>query len=254
MSGLAGARVLVTRAAHQAQAFAALLRAAGAEPIFAPMIAMGPPDDTAALHAAATHLDSYAWAVFTSRNAVETFVAALDETGRDASAFAGVRVAAIGPKTSAALADHDIGVTLVPRTFVNEAVATELLAHTQAGDRILIVCAQEARDVLPATLREHARRVDVIAGYATRSVADTDAARKAADADIITFTSASTVHGFCASVPDAARALDGKVVAAIGPITARAAREAGIRVDVVANDFTTEGLIAALSATAATPA
>jgi uroporphyrinogen III methyltransferase/synthase len=254
MRGLAGARVLVTRAAHQAEAFAALLRAAGAEPIFAPMIAMGPPDDTAALRLAATHLDTYAWAVFTSRNAVETFLAALDETGRDASAFAGVRVAAIGPKTSDALTAHGVAVELVPQTFVNEAVATALLAHTQPGDRILIVCAQEARDVLPATLREHARRVDVVAGYATRSVADPQAARKAADADIVTFTSASTVHGFCASVPDAAHALESKIVAAIGPIAAHAAREAGIRVDVVADDFTTEGLIAALAATAATPA
>jgi uroporphyrinogen-III synthase len=254
VSGLRGARVLVTRAAHQAGALGALLREAGAEPLFAPMIAIGPPDDPGALRSAATHLDTYAWAAFTSRNAVETLLAALHDVGRDLAAFDTVAVAAIGPKTAATLREHGVRVDLVPATFVNEAVAAALVERTMPGDSILIVRAQEARDVLPATLREHGRRVDVAAGYATRAHADADAANTAASADIVTFTSASTVRGFCAAVPDAVQMLRPKTVAAIGPITARAAADAGIRVDVVATDFTVDGLVAALATTAAASA
>ncbi|MEA2688962.1 MAG: uroporphyrinogen methyltransferase / synthase, partial [Candidatus Eremiobacteraeota bacterium] len=67
---------------------------------------------------------------------------------------------------------------------------------------------------------------------------------------IVTFTSSSTVAGFVSNVPDAAALLASKTVAAIGPITARTTRDAGIRVDVIADEFTVDGLLRALSAAA----
>src|SRR6202011_561115 len=98
----------------------------------------------------------------------EAFFDVLSELGRDARAFGDVKLAAIGPKTAEALAARGIRVDLVPPTFVNEAVAAELLARTAPGDRILIYRAQEARDVLPDTLREHGRATDVAAPTTTR--------------------------------------------------------------------------------------
>ncbi len=116
------------------------------------------------------------------------------------------------------------------------------------GDRVLVFRAQEARDVLPDTLRAAGRTVDAVAAYQTRYVDDPDLGAKAAAADIVTFTSASTVHGFAHNVAGAAALLAGKTVAAIGPITAAAAQKLGIRVDVVPDDFTVDGLLAALEA------
>jgi uroporphyrinogen-III synthase len=104
--------------------------------------------------------------------------------------------------------------------------------------------------VLPDTLREHGRTVDVVAAYETRIIDDPDLAEKTAHADIVTFTSSSTVTGFVRNVPDAARVLAAKTVAAIGPITARTARDAGIRVDVIADEFTVDGLMRALAVSA----
>jgi uroporphyrinogen-III synthase len=95
-------------------------------------------------------------------------------------------------------------------------------------------------------LRAAGRTVDAVAAYKTRYVDDPDLRAKAERADIVTFTSASTVHGFVHNVEDAATLLAGKTVAAIGPITAAAARKLGIRVDVVADEFTVEGLLHAL--------
>jgi uroporphyrinogen III methyltransferase/synthase len=248
---LFGKRVLVTRPAHQADDFATRLWEAGAEPILAPTIAIGPPDDPAAARDAVARVREYDWVVFTSRNGVDAFFDVLGELGRDARAFGDVRIAAIGPKTAEALAVRGIRVDLIPAEFVNEAVASELLARTAPGDRILIYRAQEAREVLPETLREQGRVADIVAAYATRFVDDPELTAKAERADIVTFTSSSTVAGFLHNVADAASLLARKTVAAIGPITARTARDAGIRVDVVADEFTVDGLIRALS-TAAT--
>jgi uroporphyrinogen-III synthase len=247
---LFGKRVLVTRPAHQTDEFANNLREAGAEAIIAPTIAIGPPDDPSAARAAVGRVHEYAWAVFTSRNAVDAFFDVLRELGRDAGALGDVKIAAIGPKTAEALAARGVRVDLVPPTFVNEAVAAELLARTAWADRVLIFRAQEARDVLPDTLREHGRVADVVAAYTTCFVVDPELAEKTAHADIVTFTSSSTVEGYVRNVPGAVRALASKTVAAIGPITARTARAAGIRVDVVADEYTVDGLLAALGAAA----
>jgi uroporphyrinogen III methyltransferase/synthase len=247
---LFGKRVLVTRPAHQADDFATRLYEVGAEPILAPTIAIGPPDDPAAARAAVARVREYDWTVFTSRNGVDAFFDVLGELGRDARAFGDVKIAAIGPKTAEALAARGIRIDLVPPTFVNEAVAAELLARTAPGDRILIYRAQDARDVLPEMLRERGRTADVVAAYKTRFVDDPDLAAKAAHADIVTFTSSSTVSGFLHNVAGAADVLAMKTVAAIGPITAQTARDAGIRVDVVADEFTVDGLLRALAVSA----
>ncbi|MBV8371119.1 MAG: uroporphyrinogen-III C-methyltransferase [Candidatus Eremiobacteraeota bacterium] len=243
---LFGKRVLVTRPAHQADDFATRLWEAGAEPILAPTIAIGPPDDLGAAREAVARVRDYDWVVFTSRNGVDAFFDRLGELGRDARAFGDVRIAAIGPKTAEALAAHGLRADLLPPTYVNEAVATELLARTNAGERILVYRAHEAREVLPETLRENGRVVDVVAAYKTRFVDDPELIAKTERADIVTFTSSSTVHGFLQNVPRAASSLAAKTVAAIGPITAQTARDAGIRVDIIANAFTVDGLMLAL--------
>jgi uroporphyrinogen III methyltransferase/synthase len=245
---LFGRTVLITRPIAQADDFAMQLWEAGAEPIVAPTIAIGPPDDLAPATAAVAAVRDYAWVAFTSRNGVDAFFDLLGAAGKDARAFGDVKIAAIGPKTAEALTTRGIRVDFMPSVYVNEEVAAGLLERTSPGDRVLIFRAQEARDVLPDALRGAGRTVDVVAAYATRTVIDPSFANAVARADIVTFTSSSTVTGFLANVADPATALAGKTVAAIGPITARTARDHGIVVDVVADEFTIDGLMRALEA------
>jgi uroporphyrinogen III methyltransferase / synthase len=245
---LFGKRVLVTRPPAQAAEFVQQLWEAGAEPILAPAIAIGAPDDSAAAAAAVARVRDYAWVVFTSRNGVDAFFDLLGSAGKDARAFGDTKVAAIGPNTAAALTVRGIRVDFTPDTHVNEAVAEGLAARTSPGDRVLIFRAQEARDVLPDTLRSAHRTVDVVAAYKTRYVDDPDLRENAERADIVTFTSSSTVHGFVHNVADFAVILASKTVAAIGPVTAATLRGHGIRVDIVAEEFTVEGLVHALQA------
>jgi uroporphyrinogen III methyltransferase/synthase len=248
---LFGKRVLITRPAADADGFAAKLWEIGAEPLIAPTIAIGPPDDGAAAERAVHEVRVYRWVVFTSQNGVAAFFDRLSAGGRDARALCDVKVAAIGPRTAGRLVAHGIRPDFVPAAFISEEVARGLLAQSDAGDRILLFRAQEARDVLPASLRAAGRNVDVVAAYKTTPLRDEAIAHAAERADIWTFTSASTVRAFADNVPCAAQLAANKTVACIGPITADAARALGVSVDVVADEFTVDGLIEALTSRAA---
>jgi uroporphyrinogen III methyltransferase/synthase len=243
---LFGKRVLVTRARESADEFADKLWERGAEPVIAPAIAIGPPDDPAPARAAIANLETYAWVVFTSQNGVDACFDALRAEGGDARRFGHAKVAAIGSKTAARLMAHGVRAEFVPADFVAEHVAEGLLERTGTGERILVYGAQEMREVLARTLRDANRHVDAVAAYKTSHVVDANLATLAESTDVWTFTSASTVASFVENVPGAGDLAQTKIVACIGPVTANAALEAGISVDVVADEFTVDGLILAL--------
>jgi len=243
---LFGKRVLITRPAGQGDEFAAKLWELGAEPIIAPTIAVGSPDDPSAAKDAVHRVREYRWIVFTSVTGVRRFFDTLAAAGDDARAFGDARIAAIGPNTAQALSAHGVNADLVPARFVSEDFADGLLRESNKGDRILLYRAQEARDVLPRSLAECGRDVDIVAAYKTTFVDDADLAQQAAKSDIWTFASASAVHGFVRNVPNAAALSDGKYIACIGPVAGETARGAGLRADIVAQDYTVDGLIQAL--------
>lgn len=239
----------MTRPAHQSAEFAQKLRDAGAQPILAPTIRLVPPADPATAEQAVANAAAYAWIVFTSANGVRIFFEKLQARREDARTFGNAKIAAIGIKTSQSLLQHRIYADLVPQSYVAEDLADALIAASKPGDKILIYRAEEARDVLPVRLREAGRDTDVVAAYKTEFAQDPDFAAKVASCDILTFTSASTVRGFVHNLRGpaaAAHAAQGKVVACIGPITADEARKSGLDVAITAQEFTANGLLAAL--------
>ncbi len=245
---LFGKRVLITRAGEQSAEFARALLARGAQPIVAPTIAIVPVDDTSDGDRAIDDLVSYAWLIFTSQNGVDAFFARLAAKKRDARAIGATKIAAIGERTAARLRAHGLIADLVPAEFISEEIAPEVIARSAAGDRVLLYRAQEARDVLPQMLRDAGMIVTIVPAYSTVIPTDAEFAQKVAEADVLTFTSASTVRGFVALLGDieASQAASGKCVACIGPITANAAAQAGLKVDVLAPVHTTAGLLDAL--------
>lgn len=251
-SSLNGKRLLITRPTHQADAFAQTLRARGVEPIFGSTIAIVPPDDPHVAHRAIDELHAFAWVVFTSQNGVDAFFDRLTSLDADARYIGRTKVAAIGAKTEDSLMKHGVRADLVPATFIGEEIGRALLEQSNDGDRILIFRAQEARDVLPQMLSDAGRNVTVAAAYKTVFDVDPEFAAKVARADILTFTSASTVRGFAELLGGdrsaAVNAARGKIIACIGPITADAAEDLGLHADVVADVHTTDGLLDALEA------
>ncbi|MCY3961956.1 MAG: uroporphyrinogen-III C-methyltransferase [bacterium] len=239
---LFGRRIVVTRARPQAAALAADLRRRGAEAVELPAIEFEPPEDLDRLVRAADEVGIYDWVVFTSPTGVAQFFEHL----RDARVLGGVQVAAIGPGTAAALADRNVVADLVPEQYVAEALL-EALSDEVGPDgpgRVLIPRAETARDVLPDGLAAAGWDVDVVPAYRTVAPApDPDTAAVLAEAEVITFTSSSTVTNFVDTYGiDAVP----KVVATIGPITTATARNQGLEVTVEATDHTVPGLVAAL--------
>lgn len=238
---LFGRTVVVTRTAAQAGELSRRLRTLGAAVLEVPTIeVVDPLDGGAALTAAVAAAPTYDWVVLTSPNGARRFCAALRD-GRD---LAGVRLAAIGPGTADVLADHHLVCDLVPERFVAEGLLDVFPAPADGGGRVLLARAETARDALPDGLRAAGWEVDVVTAYRTvpAAVAPATAARVAA-ADAITFTSSSTVTNFLAAAGGDTLP---PVVAAIGPVTAATARDAGVTVTVEAAEHTLDGLVAAL--------
>jgi uroporphyrinogen III methyltransferase / synthase len=234
---LAGLTVAVTRARAQTSELASRLRALGAAVVEAPAIRI------ARIDGPAPDLGGYDLLCLTSPNGVRVLFERLVRAGRDARALAGIRVAAIGPGTAAALAEHGVTADVVPDRFVAEGLV-EALADVPVN-RALIARAAQARDVLSEALRARGAEVDVLALYET--VAEPLSAEQlaaVADADYVTFTSSSTVSFFLAATGDRATARARRV--SIGPVTSAALREHGLEPDVEASQHDIDGLIAAM--------
>jgi uroporphyrinogen III methyltransferase/synthase len=240
---LFGQTVVVTRPEGQASVLAEQLRAQGAEVVVLPVIEIeDPADGGTALAEALAHVHDYDWLVLTSANGARRVLDALP----DARALGGVSVAAIGPGTAAALAEGNIQADLVPDKYVAEGLLDAFPDPPDGPGRILLARAAVARDTLPEGLRAAGWEVDVVEAYRTIPAAPSpDLLDAAGAADVVTFTSSSTVTRFL-EVAGADRVPP--LVACIGPITAATAREAGLEVDVEADEHTVPGLVAALVA------
>jgi uroporphyrinogen III methyltransferase/synthase len=250
---LKGRTIVVTRAAAQAQRFAQLLEEAGARVVQAPTISIEPPASWEPLDAALGALDTFTWVIFTSVNGVQMVDRRLAGGGLGWPAVSRKRVAAIGPATAEALAEHGVRVEVVPREYRAEALVERLRPAIGPGDRVLLPRAKETRDVLVVELRRLGAEVSEVPAYQTKRVANgVERLREALASgaiDAVTFTSSSTARNFAELFSEEARrAWRGRVaVASIGPITAATAAEYGLTTDVMPGEYTIPALARAIT-------
>jgi uroporphyrinogen III methyltransferase/synthase len=245
---LRGLSVAVTRARAQASGLAARLGALGASVIEAPVIRVQAIADPAHPTLDPTPYDLVC---LTSANGVHELFERLDDGVHprgDARALAHARIAAIGPGTARALAEHGVIADVVPERFVAESLVDALAGLPV--QRALIARALTARDVLPDALRERGAQVDVLALYET--VAEPlpsqmlSAVRRA---DYVTFTSSSTVDYFMQAAGNAPLSADTRIVS-IGPVTTATLRAHGMEPHVEAARHDVDGMVDALLADA----
>jgi uroporphyrinogen III methyltransferase/synthase len=245
-SPLHGRRIVVTRAAHQAEELCQRLSQAGAHPIAIPAITIRPLADNRPLEKAIEALDQYDWLIFTSANGVAVFWQQL--TARQPHpAMETIKVAAVGPATAAALAQRGSQAAVVPESFSGEALATSL--GDLGGQRVLLAQAAAARPQTAERLAAQGALVTVVTLYDTvpAELEEAVLAELAAGVDAVTFASGSAARSFAEAIagrlPDL---LAETVIACIGPSTAEVVAELGWRPAVVAGEHTAEGLVAAL--------
>ena len=257
---LFGKKVLITRSRTQASRLRTLLEEQGAESLELPSIEIAPLEDYTELDAALAQYGilpletpfgtiSKFWTIFASTNAVDAVFARLDEYGQDSRVFADSTVGAIGPATAQALVRRGIKPDFVPTTSVSEAVLAELSQREWYGVPVLLPGADIGRDALAKGLEELGAKVQRVTAYrtVTPKTAGQDARKLLAQGvDAITFTSSSTVRNLLDILDGDKSLLESSLIACIGPVTAGTAGELGLRVDLVADEHTVEGLVDSL--------
>jgi uroporphyrinogen III methyltransferase/synthase len=251
---LFGWRVLVPRTKEQAGALSERLRGYGAVPEGVPTISVEPPRNPLQMDKAVRGLveGRYEWIAFTSVNAVKAVREKFEEYGLDARAFSGLKIAAVGDKTAAAIAAWGLRPDLVPS---GEQSAAGLLADWPEYDQVLdpinrvfLPRADIATENLVAGLVDLGWECDDVTAYrtvrATPPPAPTRDAIKSGKFDAVVFTSSSTVRNL---VGIAGKPHPSTVIAVIGPATAKTAEEHGLRVDVMAARPDVEELTDALA-------
>ncbi len=251
---LVGWRVLIPRTQDNTAEMIQVLKAHGAVPSEVATISVEPPRTPQQMDRAVNGLVSgrYAWVGFTSLNAVRAIREKLEDYGLDARSFSGLKVAAVGASTIAALIEFGVKPDLVPPGDQNTTALMEewppFDSLTDPINRIFLPRADISTDTLVAGLTELGWEVEDITAFRTVRAApppaQTREAIKTGGFDAVLFTSSSTVRNLVgiAGKPHATT-----VVACIGPQTAKTAAEHGLRVDVLAEVNTPLALVDALS-------
>ena len=249
---LAGTRILVGRARHQASSLSAGLRSLGASVVEIPFIEIRKPQSFQPLDDALKNLKNYDWLILTSVNGVEAMWERRRKIRLTRKHFEHLQIAAIGPATKRALLKSGLKVKMVPEEYVAESIVKGLRDKVN-GKRVLLVRAKVARDVIPDELRAAGAEVDVVEAYETVVPKKSGERLRALMKDstrrphLVTFTSSSTARNFAALLGDAkARSFKNVKFASIGPVTSATLGGLQLPVAIEAREFTMGGLIRAI--------
>src|SRR5260370_19493686 len=254
---LAGTRILVGRARHQAGSLSSSLRCLGASVIEIPCIEIRKGQSYQPLDEALKNIGNYDWLIFTSANGVEAMWERFRKLRLKRRNLKHLQIAAIGPATKKAIVRHGLKVKMVPEEYVAESVVKGLRDKVN-GKRVVLIRAKVARDVIPEELRAAGARVDVVEAYETVVPEKSRARLRALMKNggrcphIVTFTSSSTAKNFAELLGNlkagslSAGRLKHVQFASIGPVTSATLRELQMPVAIEAREFTMGGLIRAI--------
>ena len=244
---LFGRRIVVTRTREQAGELSKALSELGADVIELPTIRIEHPEDKQGFAEMVTHAHEYDWLIFTSPNGVQRFFDAFFAVYEDARSLGNPRIAAIGPGTAKKIREYHIGVDLLPEKFVAEGLIDAFKKESVENLTMLWVKAAESREVISEGLTAMGAIVDECIAY--RTVPETEDPTGAKErlasegADLITFTSGSTVDHFFDLGLDWP---EGCVAGSIGPVTSQTLRKHGMPPAFEANPHDIPGLVAAI--------
>ncbi|MEM8831412.1 MAG: uroporphyrinogen-III C-methyltransferase [Cyanobacteria bacterium P01_G01_bin.19] len=249
--------ILVTRAQSQSSKFTALLQQQGAKVIEMPALTITAPSSWNDLDNAIANLGQFQWLILTSANGVNYFCDRLDALGYDARALGGVKIAVVGRKTAAVLAQKQLKPDFIPPDYVADSLVANF-PEQLTGQKILFPRVESGgREVLVKELSNQGAEVVEVAAYQSQCPAQIDLfawqALQKRQIDIVTFASSKTVQNFYQLLKQQVESTDiihsllkDVCLASIGPQTSKTCRELLGRFDLEAKEYTLEGLTAAI--------
>jgi len=248
---LSGKRVVVTRAVEQARDLKERLENLGATVLLLPAVSFSKPFDTVELDRAISTLESFDWILFTSTNAVRFFAARRRDLGFVPGEKKEPQCAAVGPATATAAAAEGLTIDYVAKEFLGSALAREMSAAL-SGRRVLLPRSERAGRGLPDSLVAAGANVTEVVAYHTGGLGAVEPgvldAVRAGNVDVVSFFSPSAVENLRGELGAETMSRLGAraALAAVGPVTATALREAGLPVAILAAEATGESMVTAI--------
>jgi len=250
---LFGKRIVVTRSRDQASELVRQLSELGADVLEIPTIRITPPNDTAPLREAVAAMGEYDWVLFTSPNGVDAFFKAFFAAHKDLREFGGAKIAAVGQATEQKVTSFHLEVDFLPKEFTTAGLLKEFRQEVDCENlHFLLPRGDLADQKLARGLEDLGGIVDDIDAYATVPETEDRTGQRAwllaEGADLVTFTSSSSVTNFCnlVDVPALRKKFPSLKFASIGPVTTKTAEERGLTVATEAEVHTIPGLVAAI--------
>ena len=249
---LQGKRIVVTRAIEQSRELVTRLENMGATVLLFPAVSFSEPSDTAELDRAIHSLGAFDWILFTSANAARFFSQRCRKLGVVPGQGGNYRCAAVGSATASAVASEGFPVDHVAQEFIGLALARELSTYIY-GKKIVLPRSERARSDLPDALKTAGAEVTEVVAYHTAGLGviepEVMRAIQGAQVDVVSFFSPSAIENMRAELGgEVLSRLGAKAaMAAVGPVTAAALRDAGLRVAIEAPLATAESMAAAIA-------
>lgn len=250
---LAGKKILITRAAHQADEFAQLVVRDGGTAVLFPTIEILPPVSWDDCDRAIDALYMYDGLIFTSANGVHGFMDRLKELRILPETLKSKMISVVGERTKLAVGEYGLSVSLMPDRFTSADLAKALDRQDLTGKAFLFPRGNLGKDILQDNLKLLGANVDSVIVYQTTKPRDekTHEARESllsGSIDVATFTSPSTFQNFTAlfTTNELQAIFSRTAIAVIGPATAQAVMEDGFEADIVAKESTVESLVDAI--------
>ncbi len=240
---LFGKKIVVTRTRNQASKLTKMLTSLGARTIEFPTIEIKKIEDLSLFRKSLASIEKYNWIVFTSQNAINIFFDELFASGKDARSLGGIKIAVIGKASGDELKQYGLVPDMIPEKFVAESLLEEFKKHNISGQKIFIPCSADARMTLTDGLIAMGNDAERMHIYTAEKPVHSDdkLIDEVKNADIITFTSSSTVTNFFAMIPQTEA-----VLASIGPVTTATIVENGLKPAISAEEYTIDGLVQAM--------
>jgi len=245
---LKGKTIVITRTIEQSQESAAALTNLGANVIIVPTLEIVSPSDWSKFDSVVSHPERIDFIIFTSVHAVQMFSKRCQEIGAIIN-YNRIKVVAVGNKTSSYCHKNNISVNIVPEKFSAEGVIEVLSKYNLKNKVVFIPRSAIGREELPMGLKDLGAIIKSVPVYnvaipSGNNVKTSLQQLDSSNIDLFIFTSPSTFENFLqiANIKNPFQYFGRFDVAAIGPTTKEAIESKKVKVNILPDEFTINGL------------
>ena len=244
--------ILITRTVEQSKESSEVFKQLGANVITFPTLDIVPPSSWKEFDKIVKSRAQIDFIIFTSVHAVKMFVKRCSDLNLELD-YTGLKVTAIGNKTSAICSRFNIPVQIIPRRFSSEGVVDELSNYNLKGKIVFIPRSEIGREDLPEGLEKLGAVIKVAPVYNVSIPPEEKIGKyleilKNSKPDLFIFTSPSTFENFLEilKIKNPVKYFKNYDIAAIGPTTRAAIENHYVNVNIMPKEYTLNGLTKAI--------